>query len=344
MVGGAATWAPATSSLAELQQRRRLILPFRYETSSVGHNPDVPSRATLDAFTSDNFLTGLVFGFAALAIGVLIVYVWRQWRETPVPIVGLLLTAAAMAGLQLTAEPPEDLWVGIALLAGGGALYPLASRMPLLPAALAAPGAWWVTRVVELPGAGWVPWLLFAWIVVAAPLVASFDRHFAAASYGPVLLLISVAGMFSTLPDTELILVVFGAAIAPALLAFPYGAASLGAVGVYPLLGAIAWVIAIDGHGREGAVVGAIACLALLVIEPLVRWSRNQSLLDRIPAVWWRPPAVAAAQVVVVLLAARVAGLIDSPLPAALVALAVLAGTAALLAFMRSGLPARQLE
>ena len=301
----------------------------------------MPSRETLDAFTSDEFLTGLVFGFAALALGALVVYLWRRWRDTPAPIVGILMAGAAIAALRTTRDLPSDLWVGIILLLLGGALYPWARRVPLLPTVFAIPGAWWVTRVAELPGAAWVPWLLFAWIAIGAPLVTSFDRHFADRGYGPVLLVVSIAGMFTTLPDTEEILVLFGAAVPLALLAWPKAVASLGSVGVYPVIGVLAWVIAFGGRGRESAVVGATACLALLVVEPLVRCWRNRTLLDRIPHRWSWVPAAAGLQLVFVLLAARVAGLSKTSQRAAFVGMLVLFGAATVLATARSRSPAR---
>ena len=292
----------------------------------------MPSRDTFDAFASDEFLAGLGFGSAAFAIGVLVIYVWRQWRSDAVPIGGALMTAAAAAGVQGTFAPSTDLWVGIAMLVGAGALYPWARRVPFLAAALAAPGAWWVTKVVDLPGADWVPWLLFGWIVVSAPLVSSLDRHFADRGYGPILLLIAIAGMFTTLPDTEEILVVFGAALPLVLLAWPKPLASLGAAGVYPALGLLAWVIAVGGRGRESAIVGAVACLGLFILEPPIRWWRTRTLLDRIPAAWWGAPAMAVSQLVVVLLAARVAGLRATAFQAAVVALIVAGVTAAAIA------------
>jgi len=291
----------------------------------------VPSRETLDALTSQEFLAGLVFGVAALTIGALVVYVWRRRRSTPVPIVGVLLTLAALPAIGVTRDLPIDLWFGIVLLGVAGTLYPWARRVPLLPAALVAPGAWWMTQVVELPGAAWVPWLLFAWIILSTPLVTSFDRHFAERGYATVFLLVSIAGMFATLPDTEEILVVFGVAVPLALLAWPMVKASLGAIGIYPVLGVMAWVIAFGGRGRESAVIGAAAGLAFLVIEPLVRWWRGRTLLDRVPGGLWWVPAAGAFQLVVVLLSARVAGLSETPRQAALVATLTLSAVAATL-------------
>ncbi len=242
------------------------------------------------------------------------------------------MTSAAAAGLRLTADLDPDLWIGLVLLAAGGALSPLARRAPLLLALLAVPGAWWVTQVVAAPGGRSAAWLLLLWIIAGASLVSTFDGHFCKSGYGPVLIAISVAGMFTTLPDTEEILVVFGAVVPVALLAWPKPWASLGAVGIYPLLGLLACVIAQGGRGRESSIVGAAACLALLTIDPVARWWRNRTALDLLPARWWRVPLVATVQLVVVLLMARVAGLAPTASRAFAISFAVALVSAAILA------------
>ncbi|NND04371.1 MAG: hypothetical protein HKN91_16465 [Acidimicrobiia bacterium] len=299
----------------------------------------MPSQETLEALGSEEFMWGLAFGFAALAIGALAIYVWRQWRERPVAIVSLLAAGAAVAASAVAAEPPRELWTGVALLAGAGALYPLVSRLPLLPAALAAPGAWWVTNTVDLPGAGWVPWALLAWIVVGGTLLADFDRHHEGTGYCPLLLVISVAGMFATLPDTEQILVVFGAVLPLAVLSWPRGFAALGPIGVYPLLGVLAWVIAVGGQGRESAVIGAMAALGLLAVEPLVRWWGASTIFDVTSPRWRRFPVIALGHLAVVLLMARGAGLAASPMRAAGIAVAIAAAAAVGLALASGARP-----
>jgi len=296
----------------------------------------VPSQDTAAALlTSDEFTRGVVAGFVALAVGLAIVPLWRRGRDSAVPIVGLLLTAAAGGVLFAGFDVPDGLGFGLALLAVGGALCQLVRLGPVLNAAVAVPGAWLVASVVEYPGSQWVPWLLFGFIVFGAALVSDFDRHFAGRGYGPILLVISIAGMFATLPDTEEILVVFGAALPLVLLAWPKVFAFLGASGIFPALGLLAWVIAVDGRGRESAVIGAVACLGLLVIEPVVRRWGATTLLDRLSATWSQALAVAGAQAIVVLLAARVVGLRETS--AAALILAITLATATGLALDRLG-------
>lgn len=292
----------------------------------------MPSRETLEALQSDEFLAGLALGFGALTVGVLIVYVWRQWRNDPAGPAGLLSAVAAAVALSLTSDVDPGLWIGIGLLALGGAIHPVVRGLPGSSAILAIPGAWWVARQVELPGAEWVSWLLLLWIVVAASLVSDFDLHFADRGYGPVLMAISIAGMFVTLPDTEEVLVVLGAVLPVTLLAWPRPLTYLGPAGAYPLLGIVAWVIAEGGRGRESSVVGAAACLGFLALEPVVRHWRGRTFLDRSPARWWLLPLVMSCHLGFVLVAARVAGLADTPERAALVVAGAAAVTIALLA------------
>ena len=116
------------------------------------------------------------------------------------------------------------------------------------------------------------------------------------------------------------------------VLIFIFVVIPLGAVGIYPALGLLVWVIAEGGRGRESAIIGATACLALLVVEPLIRWCCGRTLLERIPNEWWWVPISAGVQLVPVYLVARWAGLSDTPLTAAMRSVLVLSTAGAVLA------------
>jgi hypothetical protein len=287
----------------------------------------VPSPDTVAVLTSPEVLRGLTAGFAALAVGLVIVVVWRQKRDAPVPIIGLLLAAAAGGVLIAGHDLPNGFGFGLALLAFGGALCQLVRLEPALTAALAVPGAWLIAGAIEPLGSAWVSWLLFGFVVLGGALVSNLDLHYAESGYGPILFLISLAGMFATLPDTEEILVVLGAALPLVLLAWPKAFAFLGAFGIFPTMGLLAWVIAVGARGRESAVIGAVACLGLLVVEPVVRRQRGASVLDRLPAGWSETLVVVCAQVIVVLVAARVVGLRETAAAALVIAIALIAAT-----------------
>jgi hypothetical protein len=126
-------------------------------------------------------------------------------------------------------------------------------------------------------------------------------------------------------PDTEQALVALGAALPVALVGWPWPLASLGRAGAYAAAGALLWVVAAGGGGRGSAVVGGVACLGLLAVEPLARLldAGHESVLE------WRSAGRRSAAAVLihvglVLVAARVAGLRSTVASAVTIALAEL--------------------
>jgi hypothetical protein len=291
-------------------------------------------HSILDAVRSTEFLTGLAWGGAGLGAGLIVAAAWRRLWHSPAPIVGLLLAAAAWVAMSVARSTPDALWQGLAMLAVAGALFPWTRKVPLLPAVLAAPGAWWVTQRLDLPGAVWVVWLLFATIVLGAPLVASFDRAYRDRGFGPLLLAVTVMGAFSTLPDTEEVLVLVGAALPLMLLAWPKVLARIGPAGAYPVVGLFAWVTAWGGRGRETAIIGAVAGLGVLIAEPLARWVNGRVPLASFPRGPLGAVLAAVVQVIVVVLTARLAGLQSDLLLAAAIGVAVLLAAAMALALV----------
>ncbi len=283
-------------------------------------------EGTLLFFTTEWFLAGARWGALGLVVGLILALVWRSWRRNPAPLLGGLVALTGLVAMPVKRAIPIDLWIGIAMLTGAGLLYRWARKLLLMPALIAAPGAWWVTQEVDLPGEEWSSWFLLGMIVVGAPLVASFDSHHNQRGYGPVLIAVTIGGAYSTLPDTQEILVLFGAVVPVALLAWPKPLASLGAWGAYPVVGVLAWVIAWGGRGRETAIIGAAACLGLLVAEPIGCWiSRtSETKLDRLPDMPGGPVLAGLVHAIVVLLAARVAGLQSDTALAAVIAAVLL--------------------
>jgi hypothetical protein len=218
--------------------------------------------------------------------------------------VGLLLgVAAALACLAAWAwrrrrpGAPTPV-VGVALAAAGGAGI-VAATDP--PAALALP----------LPGVAVAA-------AVAGALLADFDRRWRRQGLASLLLAVSAAGIYATVPDVEAALVVLGAALPLALLGWPGPLApaagrpaaspppSLGVVGALATAALLAWTVAAGGVGRPGSVVGGLLCLGVLVVEPLARVldPRRRSALARGPVAL----TALGAHLVLVAVAARVVG------------------------------------
>jgi hypothetical protein len=89
------------------------------------------------------------------------------------------------------------------------------------------------------------------------------------------------------------------------------------------------FAVVVGGRGRLSAVVGGVACLGLLALEPLARrLARGTSVLDSLPRAPTTAVLVGAAQLFVVLVATRMAGTRSS------VAMAVLVGAASMTTFL----------
>ena len=116
------------------------------------------------------------------------------------------------------------------------------------------------------------------------------------------------------LPDTEVPLVLLGAAVPVAFLALDGRASSSASTGAFAALMVAAALV--GGVGRPGAVVGGLACLGVLVLAPLAGW-RARTRPDIVTLVL--------THAILVLWVARVAGFRDSALTAALLCAPALA-------------------
>ncbi|HLT69075.1 MAG TPA: hypothetical protein VKZ72_02840 [Acidimicrobiales bacterium] len=243
-----------------------------------------------------------------------------------VPLAGVVVAAAAVAALDRDVLPVDDQVVaGLGLLAAGGYL---AERWSLHVLA-AVPGA--LVLAAALPAdPGWVRPVVVTTTVLGGAAAADLDRaagrrprrvgaglHLAP-GVGPVMLAVTVAGVYLTVPDTEMATVVLGAALPAAALGWPFAWGRLGGGGVLAAVGVVAWTVALDGRGRLGSVVGGVACLGLLVLEPPLR------RLGGLPVARGTRGALVLVAVHVVLVAwcSRVAGLRSDPAPALVLALA----------------------
>ncbi len=122
---------------------------------------------------------------------------------------------------------------------------------------------------------------------------------------------LTAIGVYATVPDTERALVLLGVSVPLLLLGWPVALMSLGSAGSYAAVGTLVWVAATDGRGRQTAVIGAIACLGLLVIEPAARLLRGRraTVLAVLPKSIWTVLPVAGTHLAIVYVASRVAGL-----------------------------------
>jgi hypothetical protein len=287
---------------------------------SVGHFLDHPE-----------FRTGVAAGAGLAALGLALGLVAIELRRAPAPVGGVLVAIAFVLGVRQPPHLPVAIPIALALLAAAGLVAGLLARrrppLAMCGVALAVPGAVVLALHLRVASAhvhapaAWVAPLVAVSIVVAGPLVADFDRRFGARGWPLVLYAISAVGVFSTVPDTERALVLLGLSLPMVFAGWPFALASLGPAGSYAAVGVLVWVSATDGRGRQAAIIGAIACLGLLVIEPIARLLRGgrATAIEALSLSIWAVLAVAGVQLALVFVAGRIAGLQHATGTAALI-------------------------
>lgn len=261
---------------------------------------------------------GLACGLIALGVGIALVAVIRRASagSPPAPVLGLLVAAGTLAGVALVKRVPLAVVAGTVLVAAAGVIPVHRRGWTAAGAAAAVPGACVVAWGSGLRGPEWIEPVVAAAIVAGGWTLADLDRRAATArlGLGPVLFAVTAAGIFATTPDTERALVLLIVAALTAVLAWPVTFAVLGRPGAYAVAASTVWIVAVEGRGRTGAIVGGLACAGLLVAEPLGRVlvrSAGGALSKAGTALRSGPLAVVALAVVhaaIVAVASRVAG------------------------------------
>lgn len=289
-----------------------------------------------DLLALPGFRTGVACGaLAALAVAGALAATARRWPGT-----GIAFGAAAVAALHRAEDVGAGLALGLAALALGvclvdGAASAAAAQrggrwlrtVPVARAASAVPGALLVAAATSGHPPGWTVPALVVVAVAGGALAADLDGAHRGTGLGPLLVAVSAFGVYVTTPDTEHARVVLGAALPLALLGWPLRWARLGGAGAFVAVGLLGWTVAVDGLARDGAVVGGLACIGALAVEPVARRWPGRARAAGAPA---PPTLVAAVHIALVAVCARVAGLRTSA-PEAL-AVSGLAYAAALVA------------
>ncbi len=272
--------------------------------------------AITDAAASPELHLGLVAGAAAVGAVALVPPARRQ----PVTVV----TGAMAVALALSMFDAPWAAAGVLCLAAAVLLLDRTPRTALvalgtLGLALSAPSA---TAGLFLAAA----------IVVAAPALRDVVSARGSALTA-ALLAVSVAGIWTAVPDTEEILLVGGTLALPLLFTIAGGLDRLDVTWSLPasfaIVGPVLWAAVHGGRGRPGSMVGGVACLGLLLVEPAAR------RIARAPSASLTPAslvmALVAVQVAVVAVVARIAAKHAAVGRAALVSgAALLAATAAI--------------
>jgi hypothetical protein len=276
----------------------------------------------MDSLAVPELRTGLTAG----AIAALVV-LGMQWRRpaAPLPVAGLALAAAALASIAIDGTVPVPVAVGVAGLAAVTAAASATALGAPATAVLCLPFAWMVAVHGGLPPTTWIRGLVIVGASVGGALVAAADQRWEHDAIGPPLFMLSAVGVYLTVPDTEEAAALLGAALPLAVLGWPWRRVRLGQPGAAAATGVLCWVGAVGGQGRPASIVGALACLALLVGVPAAQsWRPARRARPLRPA---EVVAVGAAHLGLVYVAARVAGLRTDVAEATAIAVVVLIGS-----------------
>ncbi|HKA85280.1 MAG TPA: hypothetical protein VKD21_15520 [Acidimicrobiales bacterium] len=266
------------------------------------------------------------------------------------PGIGLPTAAAAMVAIAPSQAPAVGVIAGLAGVTAIVGLAPATrsssgTRPVVLTLLLAAPFAWLLAA--DASSVAWVRAVGLCGATVAPVAARRTDAEWGRAGLTPGLFAITAAGVFAAVPNTEAAVTLLGAALPGACAGWPLGRARLGGAGAAGATALLVWVAATGAAGREPAIVGALACLGLLIALPpglwlAGRWRRAKVSCARRAATG--PLAALVVQAAVVAVASRVAGVshglwLAVPVAVATLVVAAIAG-AALTACVPMGAPA----
>ena len=269
--------------------------------------------AALELLDDGALWSALGAGAATSAVVALVERRPRRRPSSPVPLAGVAFVVSAVLVIAIRLDMPDGVLLGLLILGSAGLLVDL-DGVPLPVAmAVAAPGAWLLGWHGEVVPVTWIRSTVVGVTLLGGAAFASFDRRFARRGYAPAFFALSTAGVYYTVPDPYEALILLGCAAPLVLLGWPRAVARFGASGALAAVGLLAWVVARDGFGRQSSIVGGMACLGLLAIEPCWRAFRLRawSPLDVLPRGSWRWPVALTAQLALVYGASRIAGLRD---------------------------------
>jgi len=271
---------------------------------------------------SSYFMWGIAMGGLGLLITLAIIR--RNRAGAPLAMGGVMVAAAVVASVGLAGEQTIAMWSGIALILAGTGITGALGGSSVAIALASIPGAY-VIALTASADPQWVRPL----IVIATPVVgylfADFESRYADHGFGIIFFGLAAMGAFLAVPDTELSRSLFAVCLPMSLTAWPRPLLGLGRSGAYMAASIFMLFTTVGGIGRPASVVGALACLGFLAVEPLA--ARARPGLRQLPSALNRTPEAALLAAVpqfgVVLVASRVAARFESIPKAAGVSFAV---------------------
>lgn len=280
-------------------------------------------RPLHDLLVQPGFGLGLALG-VAFAVGCFALALLASPSRRPVAVVGVafwLATWMATKFSSISFHDPGIVFLALALLGVAGTAS-ARLRLAFLPRLLLAlPGAMLIAATRDVGAPAFTRPFLIIFVVVGAAAASEWNRWKPVTDAGPLLLLLSAAGVYVCVPDTEHAAVALVVAIPLAFLGWPGRYASVGAGGAAAFVGVLAWLAGTDGYGRPSAVVGAAACVGVFAFVPvLARLGVPLEGSGRMRSGLRPIIAIVVVQAALVAVSSRVAGLASSALAAASIA------------------------
>jgi hypothetical protein len=204
-------------------------------------------------------------GLGLLAVGVTILFaLLSQNKRLLFKPAGLILSLAFLIGEKAIHPIPIQVWFAIFLSALSQELSERSGKLSIVCM---------IFGVIVLASYSigheplWLKTLFVAGAVCFSRSTSKFEKR-----HSPFLvtsmILLSVGAIFSTVPDTEEITLLFGILLPATIVASFYPVRSLNRIGTVPLTMIFIWVICIGGVGRAASIITSIGCLGFLILEP----------------------------------------------------------------------------
>jgi hypothetical protein len=181
---------------------------------------------------------------------------YSRWPATDLSLLIVIVFLACEISLR---QVPWYAWFGsLILFISGIVKNKIAFRLILIVTGAAFLGFWCIQDL-------WI-----RGIVIALTLWLSLSLASSTALLY-LLLPFTLAGILTTVPDTEETGFLLGILIAPMMLAWRLRPSLTTAAGASPLAGLVAWAICCNGQGRPESIFVSIGCLGMLAIFPLLK-------------------------------------------------------------------------
>lgn len=273
-------------------------------------------------FLSEYFLTGLRLALVVLVMGVGAWFVLKHRLTRPLPLIGILIPAVLLGTLAMVEGVMDPAIIPSLLMMAAGVGLAILLGAPMSVQALAAvPGSIWLAVASNVTDLLWVRVMFALFIPIAGYLINDFELRHEGLGLGAIYYALATLGAFGAIPDTEWAVTLLAIAFVLTFLAWPRMLASLGPVGSFLAVTVLVWVTAQGGAPRPASIVGAIACLGLLILEPIIIAFKPRAMrVSRFVKRNWVGAILASVpQFMVVLICSRVAARFTSEVPALLI-------------------------